>query len=194
MMKIRQRVRDLTLATVALCLVPTVAFAAGGHGFDLKTHGLYIVDFLLVFVPLAIIVAPRLKKFLAGRYEEIKADVDEATHDFEEADAGLNRARERLDNIVAEIATMKSEFKALGEKERDSLAHEGAMLSEKIRKDADFRISQAVKMAHIELRETVIRQSLEAVEKGLAAEAGKAIPESMVNRFVREIGNDRAEA
>jgi len=194
MINTRPRIGGAALVALFTLLVPAVALAAGGHGFDPKVHGLYILAFLVTFIPIIIFVGPKLQAYLKGNYDAIKADIDEATGQFKEAEAGLKTAKERLENLNAEIEQMMGEFKALGEKERDALAHDGAVMSEKIRGEADFHISQAVKMAQLELREAVIEQSMVAVEKKLAAQAQKSIPKYMVDGFVREIEKDEAKA
>jgi len=176
------------LALAALSFLPAVAMAAGDHhGFDLKVHGLYIFDFLVVFIPIVVLVAPRLKKYLSSRYEVIKADIDEATQGFKEAETGMDAAKKRLENLSAEIDGLMEEFKMIGEKERDALAHDGAVFSEKIRKDTDFQISQAVKMARVEIRDALVSKSLEIVGEHIERDAKASVPDFLVERFVSDL-------
>lgn len=163
-----------------------IAFEApppGFHGFHPRIQGLYIVSFLLVLLPLIWILAPRLKEHLRSRSESVRAEIEEAKAHFAEAEARLQAARERLENITKEVEALMAEFRALGEKERDALAHEGALLAEKIRKETDFAMSQAVKMARQEIRDYLVQRAIEMAKERLTV----GVTDKEVDAFVKGI-------
>jgi F0F1-type ATP synthase membrane subunit b/b' len=148
----------------------------------------YLVDFLVLFTPVAYLVLPKAKAALAGRHDAMKADLDEARARFEEAEARLKAAEERLTHLNEETARLMEEFRQRGSAERDTLAHEGSLLAEKIRVEADFRLDQAVKMARSELADAVVSRAFALVEARLASRATVApVPDAVVDRVVREV-------
>lgn len=175
------------LVAAGLVLLVYPAPEAGFHGFHPRIQGLYIVSFLLVALPLLWIVGPRLKQFLETRFEAIQTEVDEATRQFADAEARLNESRGRLQNLTSEVEALMAEFRALGEKERDALAHEGAVLSETIRAETDFAMSQAVKAARQEVRAILVDRAIEAARQRLQGFEAARMPDPLVDRFAREV-------
>jgi len=181
--------KKVVLAVLVLAGFALLAWPApepGFHGFHPRIQGLYIVSFLLVALPLVWWVGPRLKEFLDTRYATIRNEVEEARHQFQEAEDRLKQTQARLAGLSAEIEALMNEFRSLGEKERDALAHEGAVLSERIRAETDFAMSQAVKMAHQELRRLLAMRAVEAVSNRFESEKAAGVPDPLVERFARE--------
>jgi F-type H+-transporting ATPase subunit b len=148
----------------------------------------YLVDFLVLFTPVAFLVVPKAKAALAARHDTVKADLDEARARFDEAEARLHATEARLAHLKDEAEALMAEFRTQGQAERDNLAHDGAVASEKIRAEADFRIDQAVKMARAELTDVVVAQAFAKVEQRLQAKASVApVPDGIVERVVREV-------
>ncbi len=181
----------LVAAGVGLLAVP--APEPGFHGFHPRIQGLYIVSFLLVALPLLWIVGPRLRQFLESRFEAIRNEMDEATRQFAEAEARLNESRSRLQNLTREVDALMAEFRALGEKERDALAHEGAVLSEKIRAETDFAMSQAVKAARQEIRAILVDRALQAARRRLEGSEASRMPDPLVDRFARDVARSAGD-
>lgn len=181
----------LVAAGLGLLVIP--APEPGFHGFHPRIQGLYIVSFLLVALPFLWAVGPRLKKFLDARFEAIRTEVDEARRQFAEAEARLAEARSRLENLTREVDALMAEFRALGEKERDALAHEGAVLSEKIRAETDFAMSQAVKAARQEIRAILVDRTLQAARKRLEGPEASRMPDPLVDQFARDVARSARE-
>lgn len=175
------------LVVVGLALLAYPAPEPGFHGFHPRIQGLYIVSFLLVALPLLWIVGPRLKQYLNQRFETIQNEVNEAQQQFAQAEARLNQSRERLQHLTREVEALMAEFRALGERERDALAHEGAILSEKIRSETDFAMSQAVKAARQEVRALLVERALDLAEKRLKVSEAARVPDPLVDRFARDV-------
>jgi F-type H+-transporting ATPase subunit b len=180
--------RTLALAALVAASLPAVALAEGGGGPG-ESFYVYLVDFLILFIPVAWLVWPRARQALADRHDAMKAELDDARTKFAESEARMKTAEERLTVLNDEMNTVMEEFRRQGQAERDALAHEGVVLSEKIRAEADFRMDQAVKMARADLAEAVVTKAFALVEGRLAAKSGAALPEGVVDRVVREVGN-----
>lgn len=179
--------RALVTSALLAASLPAVALASGGGGPGTDFY-VYLVDFLVLFTPIAFVVVPKAKAALAARHDAVKADLDEARARFEEAEARMRAAEERVANLRDETERLLAEFRQQGQAERDTLAHEGAVLSEKIRAEADFRLDQAVKMAHAELTDVVVSRAFAKVEQRLGAKASVSpVPDGVVDRVVREV-------
>lgn len=173
--------------------LPAVALASGdGHGPD-HTLWVYLVDFLILTVPVAILVGPRIRKHLATRRDDVRARIAEAEATFTEAETRMQAAEERIARLNAEIEQLMTEFTDLGKAERDALAAEGKVLAAKVRDETDFRISQAVKMARTELATEVITQAFDQVGQQLTARAGRPVADRTVEGLVAGVHSaDRA--
>ena len=181
--------RAFALAVLAASLAPAAALASGdGSGPD-RNFYVYLVDFLVLFVPVAWVVWPIAKKALADRHDAMKAELDDAKAKFAEAEGRMRMAEERLAHLNEETARLLEEFRRQGQAERDTMAHEGALLSDKIRAESDFRLDQAVKMARSELAESVVAKAFSLVEGRMATRTGAGLSEGVVDRVVREVGN-----
>jgi F0F1-type ATP synthase membrane subunit b/b' len=150
-------------------------------------HGLYIFDFLILVVPLTLWLAPKLKRALLARRDEVRKLVDEARTAYEEAQTRLEVARQRATRIEEEIAALRAEFRDLGERERDLLASEAAAQAARMREEIDFRIAQAAKMAEAEMSEALVRRAFELATGRIRARASIPVPDALVARGVSEI-------
>ncbi len=175
-------------ALAALAL-PASALASGdGHGPD-HTTLVYLIDFLILVVPITLLVAPRIRKHLNARADAVYAHIAEAEAAFREAEARVEAAEGRIAQLNAEIDRLMTEFADLGRIERDALAAEGKTLSAKIRNETDFRISQAAKMARTELATEVVAQAFDQVQSQLAARADSPVSDGTVDRVVTQVSS-----
>lgn len=168
----------------AVIALPAAALASGdGHGPD-HTLWVYLVDFLILAVPVAILVGPRIRKHLAARSDDVRTRIAEAETAFAEAETRMRAAEERIARLNAEIDSLLAEFTDLGAAERDALAADGEVLATKVRDETDFRISQAIKMARTELATEVVAQAFDQVERRLAERAGGPVADRTVEGLV----------
>jgi F0F1-type ATP synthase membrane subunit b/b' len=174
----------VVLAIAGLALLAVPAPEGHPHGFDLRVHGLYIVAFLMTMLPILWFVSPKLKQFLQERHDLLKAEIEEAKRNFEIAEQRLEAAKKRAENLTQEMNDIIAKFRALGEKERDALAHEGAVMSEKLRAEVQFAMEQALKVAKMELRNTVVNEALKVASARLVE---TNVSSALVERFVKDL-------
>ena len=174
----------VVLAIAGLALLAVPAPEGHPHGFDLRVHGLYIVAFLMTMLPILWFVSPKLKQFLQERHDLLKAEIEEAKRNFEIAEQRLEAAKKRAENLTQEMNDIIAKFRALGEKERDALAHEGAVMSEKLRAEVQFAMEQALKVAKMELRNTVVDEALKVASTRLVE---TNVSSALVERFVKDL-------
>ncbi len=172
---------------LAVVAAPVAALAAGdGHGPD-HTTLVYLIDFLILAVPAVLLLAPRIRKHLSARNDEVKARIAEAEAAFAEAETRMRAAEERIAQLTAEIDRLMAEFTELGRTERDALAGEGKVLAAKVREETEFRISQALKMARAELATEVIDQAFAQVQSRLAGQAERPVGDGVVRQVVEGV-------
>jgi F0F1-type ATP synthase membrane subunit b/b' len=174
----------MVLAIAGLALLAVPAPEGHPHGFDLRVHGLYIVAFLMTILPIIWFASPKLKQFLQERHDLLKAEIEEAKRNFEIAEQRLEAAKKRAENLTQEMNDIIAKFRALGEKERDALAHEGAVMSEKLRAEVQFAMEQALKVAKMELRNTIVDEALKVASTRLVE---TNVSSALVERFVKDL-------
>jgi|GEM_PF-2956978 len=174
----------VVLAIAGLALLAVPAPEGHPHGFDLRVHGLYIVAFLMTMLPILWIMSPKLKQFLQERHDILKAEIEEAKKNLEMAEQRLEVARKRAENLTQEMNEIIQRFRALGEKERDALAHEGAVVSEKLRAEVQFAMEQALKLAKMELRHTIVDEAIKVASSRLVE---TNVSSALVERFVKDM-------
>jgi F0F1-type ATP synthase membrane subunit b/b' len=172
-----------TLIAFILAPLPVLAAAGEHHGPTLDNL-VYLIVFLLLVIPVGILLAPKVRNYLDARHDEVRTRIAEAEETFRQAAARLDVAEQRMARLEIEIREMMSEFRTQGEAERDALVREAEALSVKIRNDAEFRISQSVKIARKELADDVVKGAFQQVEERLAAKAGAPVREGIVDRIV----------
>ncbi|MBP7126223.1 ATP synthase F0 subunit B [Myxococcota bacterium] len=175
------------VALLALVLFPAIARASGdgtGPGTDFYV---YLVDFLILAIPLGILVTPRLRRMLRQRHDTVRQEIDEARALFEEAERRLRDAEARLQHFEEEAGALMEEFRRQGQAEREALVHEGVRVAKKLEEDAEFRISQEAKMARAEVVDALLARTFSLVEQRLAEQSYRPVSDRLVARLVDEV-------
>jgi F0F1-type ATP synthase membrane subunit b/b' len=176
-----------TLLLLALTtLFPAMALASGKGEFFPQKLGIQIADFLVIMIPLMIIMVPLVRRSLIKRHDDVKASIDQAKRDFEEATAKLAAAEEHIKGIHLEMASIQKSFRDMGETERRAFESEAMVAAGKIAREAEMRINQAALMARAELAEDLVNRALAIVEKKL----GTVVPGPVSDEAVRRIIGD----
>lgn len=178
-------VRIVSLTFGLLWSVAALASGAGsGPGTDFYV---YIVDFLILMVPLAILVAPRLRQMLRSRHEAVRQEIEDAQALLRQAEHRLREAETRMSHFEEDAAALIEEFRRQGQAEREVLLQEGARLARKLEDDAEFRLSQAVKVARAELVDAMLNRAFSVVEQRAGAQSYRPVPDRVVARLLEEV-------
>lgn len=175
------------IALLPLCLFPMLARASEGGSGPGTDFYVYLVDFLILAIPLGILVAPRLRRMLQQRHDAVRQEMDEARSLFDAAQRRLEEAQARMRRFEEDAAELMQEFRRQGQVERDALVHEGVRLCKKLEEDAEFRLSQEAKMARAEVVEALLAGTFALVEKRLAEQAYRPVSDRLVARLVDEV-------
>ena len=153
------------LTGVALTLgLPRVAMASEG-GFLWSIQGWYILDFLLIAVPLVWWLAPKTRGFLKARRELAGRELESARASRDEALARLAIVDTHMSTLSAEVEHLMHEFRELGVDEQEAIRKDAVRQIERMHEDARFRIQQAGKMARQVLTQTLVSRALAKAEE-----------------------------
>ena len=133
-------------------LTPALAFA-GGDGFEPKVFWFFVVDCIVLFGAMAYFIRPKLAQHMKERSESVARDLNEAKQLKEEAEALLEEYEAKMARMEEETNEILERFKSDGEQEKARIIEEAQAESQRLRKEAEFRISQEAKKAKEELRE-----------------------------------------
>lgn len=174
-------------ALTALLLIPAMARASEGGAGPGTDFYVYLVDFLILAIPLALVAAPRIRRMLQQRHETVRQEIDEAQRLFEEAKNHLREAEARMQRFEEDAEALMEEFRRQGQAEREALVHEGIRIARKLEEDAEFRLSQEAKMARAAIVEALLARTFTLVEQRLAEQAYRPVSDRLVARLVDEV-------
>jgi len=130
---------------------------------------------------------PIIKEMLRNRHLTIKKDLDEARALREQAEARLKEYEGRLANIEREIADIMTGIRKEADAEAQRIvgaAHEAAT---RMRKDAEFAISQEGRRLELELRREAAELAIDTARKLLSNKMTEADQKKLAETFVREM-------
>jgi F-type H+-transporting ATPase subunit b len=155
------------LLTIAvMLLLPTLGLAQehgeaahGEHGgWDVTAIVASFVNFFVLIGLFVFLFKGKLTEFLKERRAQIEVELNEAARLRAEAEAKHKEYSERMAKLDQELAQIKRDMIAAGEKERDRIVAEAEEKASRMRKEAEFIIEQQAK----QLREDLKRETSEA--------------------------------
>ena len=164
--------KQLASSLLVLC-APAIALAdeaaehgahGAEHGWDTTALVASIVNFILLIALFTWLFKDSLHKFLVARRAQVERELQEAARLKAEAEVKRKEYTERLAQLDQELATIKSEMIAAGQKERDRIIADAEHKAAVMRRDAEFIIEQHAK----QLRADLSREAADAAV--LAAE------------------------
>ena len=107
----------------------------------------------------------KLKSFLKERRAAIEVELNEAARLRAEAEAKHKEYSERMAKLDQELAQIKREMIAAGEKERDRIVADAEEKASRMRKEAEFIIEQQMKQLREDLKRETGDAAIEAAEQ-----------------------------
>jgi F-type H+-transporting ATPase subunit b len=178
--------KRLTSLLLALTWAPS-AFAAGGHGFSFAIEGFYIIDFVIFVGLIWFFVKGPARKFLAERHERIKAELEAATRLRMLAEARLADLERMVSGVESEIAAIRSQFKADGEREQARILAEAEANADKLRQNAKKQLEQEMSKLREELEQELVRNVLDATEAKVKARLDAGSQKQLAATYVDQL-------
>ena len=181
------------LSILIVLITVFVAFASGGEGGG-EGHGNKWFDFAwkafnaaLLIGFLAWLLAPKIKSFFAGRRQEIKESLENATVQKAEAEKQYREYAEKIDKASQEIDGIFEMIKAQGVVEKQKIIEDATKVAQKMKEDAQARIEQELKKASGQLRNEAVVLAVQMAEEILKKNITAQDHEAMVKEYMDKV-------
>ena len=183
------------LSILIVLITACVAFASGGEGggegggnkwFDFAWKA-FNAALLIGF--LAWLLAPKIKSFFAGRRQEIKESLENATVQKAEAEKQYREYAEKIDKASQEIDGIFEMIKAQGVVEKQKIIEDATKVAQKMKEDAQARIEQELKKASGQLRSEAVVLSVQMAEEILKKNITAQDHEVMIKEYMDKVVN-----
>lgn len=126
-----------------------------------------IINFLALCAILYFIARKPLSSFLTERRREIEEGLLESKRIKEQAEAKHRDYQERLARLDSDLAQLKKEIVAAGEKERDRIVADAESTAARMRRETEFLVEQELKQLRIDLRREIVEEAVTTAERVL---------------------------
>ena len=175
---------------LVLVLVPLFLFlspgeaekAAGTADFAGK-----VVNFLLLFGGLGFFLYKPVRAFLENRTSEIRRSLEEAKSSRKEAEDRYEATIRRVEGLSGEIARMKAEAEAQGNRERARIAkqaeEEAARVLRLVRQEIDAHTQTGIREVRTFVAETATSLARERIRKNLVPDDHSLLVDKSIERL-----------
>ena len=183
---------SLFLSLFIVLITVCVAFASGGgegHGDSSQWKGFAFktINAAIILGFLAWMLAPKIKEFFAGRRQEIKESLENATVQKAEAEKQYREYAEKIDKASQEIDGIFEMIKAQGVVEKQKIIEDATKVAQKMKEDAQARIEQELKKASGQLRSEAVVLSVQMAEEILKKNITAQDHEVMVKEYMDKV-------
>jgi len=167
----KRKLEQLLLVSFTL-VVPALALAQheehAEHGWDSTALIASFVNFAILISLFVYLFRAKLNAFLKERRASVENALTEAARMKAEAEAKHKEYAARMATLDKELAQIKAEMVAAGQKERDRIIAEAEQKASRMRHEAEFIIEQHVKQLRSELTREATLAAVQAAEELLA--------------------------
>jgi F-type H+-transporting ATPase subunit b len=180
------RIRSIALLLLALATTSSQAHAAGG-GWSMSVEGFYIIDFVIYAGLLWFFLKGPARKFLADRHERIKTELETATRMREEAEKKLSALNELLAQAEGEVANIKQQFLADGEREKARIEAETEVQLEKVQANARKTLEQEMAKLRQQLEKDLVDEVLARTEAKVRVKLDANAQKKLASSFIEDL-------
>lgn len=176
-----------------LVMGASIAFAAGGHG----EHGgevhvpkvvLYqLINVLILFGGLFYFLKNVVIKFYADRKANYLSAAQKSQAAREEAEKQFVEVKNKLDKLEATTDESISRAKAEAVDMKNDLIKEAQEVAARIKKEAEQTAKIEIQKAQTQLREQLLKDSIEAAKAVLSKDIGSADHQKLQSEFVNKV-------
>ena len=175
---------------LVLLLVPLFLFlspgegenAAGGADFAGK-----VVNFLLLFGGLGFFIYKPVKAFLEKKTADTRRSLEEADSSRKEAEDRYKESMRRTEGLAGEIASMKAEAEAQGNREKARIAkqteEEVARVLRLVRQEIDAHAQTAIREVRTYVADAATSVARERIRKTLVPEGHVLLVDRSIERL-----------
>jgi F-type H+-transporting ATPase subunit b len=148
------------------------------------------ISFVVLFVLIAKVGFPAVKKGMDNRAEKIRASLDEAEHAKVEAQGVLDDYRRQLADARGESARIIEEARQAADKIRQDLRHQAETEVAEIKQRANDDIAAQATRTMADLRARVSLLAIELAEKVVERNLDRDTTRALIDRFIDQVGSD----
>ncbi len=178
----------LSFFFVAGMAVPVLA-SEGGHGTYWKDYLFQIINFVALLAILIKFIRPALKGYLKKRHSRVKEELQKAKELSEAAEQAYREAQKRLDNLDAEIKSIREKMLQEVELEKKKLMEEAERKAELMRTQAERALTEEITQLKKRLRAEVSLEALKMAEGIVKKTITKDDQKRLINLFVQQLGS-----
>jgi len=177
-----------------LCFGASALGSEGGggefHGFSLKEHGYYILNFVLFVGLLVLLVREPLRKTLKERSDRFARSLDEARVRFETAESALREAQGKIAGLEAEKQQLEKRLEEEAEQVRKGVEERAASEAEKVKRLALAALANEKARMEKQLKRELAMEALHLVEVGIAGKVKTLPQQRFVRSFVQSVESE----
>ncbi|MDQ6728283.1 MAG: F0F1 ATP synthase subunit B [Actinomycetota bacterium] len=147
------------------------------------------LSFLILFVLIAKVGFPAIKKGMDARADKIRSSLDEAEKTRDEANGILQEYQRQLTDAKGESARIIEEARQAADKLRQDLKRQAEAEVTEIKQRAQDDIAAQVERAMGDLRARVADMTIELTEKVVGRNLDRETNLALIERFIDEAGN-----
>lgn len=163
---------------------PMLAPLLGEGGFRFTVEGFYIIDFVLLVALLWAVTKGPIKKFFLQRHEAVKHEMETATRLRQEAEAKLAELDKVMSGLEGEIAQIRDQFRADGEREKARILAAAEGDANKIRESAKKTIEQEMAKLREQLEAELVKSVMESAEAKVRQRLDQATQKKLATSYV----------
>jgi F-type H+-transporting ATPase subunit b len=149
--------------------------------------GLQLLNFAVLLFIVIRYGGGAIRKMLAARHEQLKADLASAALLRAAAEAKLIKQEERLARLEGEITAMRQGIRAEAESEKQRLLAAAQERIVRIRVETQFLVEQQVREAESRLRRESAAAALQIAEEILRRSVGPMDQQRFLDKFISDI-------
>ena len=179
------------LPTWETLLIASVSAAHGAHG---ATHSLNVTEIVGVFLNallffgfLFYVLRPKTKAGLIARRAHMEKAIQEAKEKQTQAEAKLAEFTKRLADLEGEVAQVVASYQKEAEAEEARIAEETGRALDRLRRESDFAVHQAVRKAEKTIRDAAIEATIRLTEQSLQNQLSKDEHSQIAERYIRDL-------
>jgi F-type H+-transporting ATPase subunit b len=146
-----------------------------------------VVNFLLLFGGLGFALYKPVRTFLENRTSEIRRSLEEAKSSRKEAEDRYEATMRRVDGLSGEIAKMKAEAEAQGNREKARIAkqaeEEAARVLRLVRQEIDAYAQTGIREVRTFVAETATSLARERIRKNLVPDDHSFLVDKSIERL-----------
>lgn len=172
-----------------ILLLPTVVFAAGGHGGEgvPKAVIYQAINVAILIGGLVYFTKDAIVGFFGGRKSEFLSAAQKSAAAREEAEKQFIDIKSKLENMVNTRAETIKKAEAHADELKNSILAEANEVSKRIRDEAELTAKLEVERAQRELRQGLIKESVDAARMVLTKDIGASDQQKLQNEFIKNI-------